>query len=188
MGVARLVRADFTHRRPARPARALLVHRSRAPPGAGTPETVRFATVPRPARETIAAALDAGVEAPWVTGDEAYGQDPWLHAALGARGTGCVLAVACSTGVRINHGRTPSVRSPSPAACPPPPGSGREQPRSDPVGRPGDTPSARRGPRPTGPDRARGSCTGPPGADAARHQPDTATTDDAPPTNLPDGR
>ncbi len=35
-------------------------------------ETVRFATEPRPAREMIAATLDAGVEAPWVTGDEAY--------------------------------------------------------------------------------------------------------------------
>ncbi|MFF9591651.1 transposase [Streptomyces sp. NPDC014646] len=39
---------------------------------AGMSETVRFATEPRPAREMIAVALDAGVEAPWVTGDEAY--------------------------------------------------------------------------------------------------------------------
>ncbi|MDQ0847374.1 SRSO17 transposase [Streptomyces sp. V1I6] len=54
----------------------------------------------------IAATLDAGVKAPWVTGDEAYGQDPQLRAALEARGTGYVLAVACSTRVRINSGRT----------------------------------------------------------------------------------
>ncbi|SDP56644.1 hypothetical protein SAMN04487981_1274 [Streptomyces sp. cf386] len=54
----------------------------------------------------IAAALDAGVTASWVTGDEAYGQDPRLRALLEARGTGYVLAVACSTRVRINHGRT----------------------------------------------------------------------------------
>lgn len=74
---------------------------------AGIPGTVRFATKPRLAWEMIAAALDAGVEAAWVTGDEAYGQDPQLRAALEARGTGYVLAVACSTRVRINHGRTP---------------------------------------------------------------------------------
>ncbi|GHE64724.1 hypothetical protein GCM10017771_88320 [Streptomyces capitiformicae] len=55
----------------------------------------------------IAAALDAGVKARWVTGDEVYGQDPQLLAALEARGTGYVMAVACSTRVRINHGRTP---------------------------------------------------------------------------------
>lgn len=54
----------------------------------------------------ITATLDAGVQAPWVTGGEAYGQDPQLRAALKARGTGYVMAVACSTPVWINHGRT----------------------------------------------------------------------------------
>ncbi len=36
----------------------------------------------------IVAALDAGVTASWVTGDEAYGQDPQLRARLsrGAKG------------------------------------------------------------------------------------------------------
>ncbi|MFF3911717.1 transposase [Streptomyces sp. NPDC001848] len=43
-----------------------------------------------------------------MTDDEAYGQDPQLHAALKARGIGYVLAVACSTRVRINYGRTPA--------------------------------------------------------------------------------
>lgn len=65
----------------------------------------------RPSRvrawEMIAAALDAGVEARWVTGDEAYGQDPQLRAALEARRTGYVMAVACSTRVWINQSRTP---------------------------------------------------------------------------------
>lgn len=70
---------------------------------AGIPETVQLATKPRLASEMIAAALDAGITAPWVTGDEAYGQDPRLRAALEARGTGYVLAVACSMRVRINH-------------------------------------------------------------------------------------
>ncbi|MFF0448092.1 IS701 family transposase [Streptomyces sp. NPDC004609] len=74
---------------------------------AGIPDEVQFATKPRLAWDMIAAALDAGVKAPWVTGDEAYGQDPHLRAALEARGTGYVLAVARSTRVRINHGRTP---------------------------------------------------------------------------------
>jgi len=74
---------------------------------AGIPETVRFATKPRLAWEMIAAALDAEVEAAWVTADEAYGQDPQLRADLEARGTGYVMAVACSTRVRINSGRTP---------------------------------------------------------------------------------
>ncbi|MFE0728943.1 IS701 family transposase [Streptomyces antibioticus] len=74
---------------------------------AGISDEVQFQTKPRLAWEMIAATLDAGVEAPWVTGDEAYGQDPQLRAAVEARGTGYVMAVACSTRVRINHGRTP---------------------------------------------------------------------------------
>jgi SRSO17 transposase len=74
---------------------------------AGIPEEVQFATKPRLAWEMIVSALEAGVKARWVTGDEAYGQDPQLRAALEARGTGYVMAVACSTRVRINQGRTP---------------------------------------------------------------------------------
>lgn len=73
---------------------------------AGIPETVEFATKPRLAEEMITAALDAGIAASWVTGDEAYGQDPHVRTVLEARGTGYVLAVACSARVRINHGRT----------------------------------------------------------------------------------
>lgn len=41
-----------------------------------------------------------------MTGDEAYGQDPGLRALLESREVGYVLAVACSTRVRINQGRT----------------------------------------------------------------------------------
>ncbi|WP_443070392.1 IS701 family transposase [Streptomyces sp. QHH-9511] len=74
---------------------------------AGVPDEVRFATKPRLAWEMIAAALGARVEARWVTGDEAYGQDPQLRAALEARRTGYVMAVACSTRVWTNQGRTP---------------------------------------------------------------------------------
>ncbi|MFF4686295.1 IS701 family transposase [Streptomyces sp. NPDC001307] len=75
---------------------------------AGVPDELEFATKPRLAERMIAAALDAGVAASWVTGDEAYGQDPYLRAGLEARRIGYVLAVACTTRVRINHGRTPA--------------------------------------------------------------------------------
>ena len=43
----------------------------------------------------LSRALDAGVPASWVTGDEVYGADPKLRACLEARGIGYVLAVAC---------------------------------------------------------------------------------------------
>ncbi|MGW3214527.1 IS701 family transposase [Streptomyces parvus] len=56
--------------------------------GAGIHETVEFATKPRLAGEMFTAALDAGIAASWVTGDEAYGQDPRLRTVLEARGTG----------------------------------------------------------------------------------------------------
>ncbi|MET9869565.1 IS701 family transposase [Streptomyces sp. NPDC006386] len=74
---------------------------------AGVPEDLPFATKPRLAEEMIFTALDAGVTASWVTGDEAYGQDPQLRARLERIGIGYVMAVACSTRVRINQGRTP---------------------------------------------------------------------------------
>ncbi len=77
---------------------------------AGIPQKVQFATKPRLAAEMTETVLDAGISASWVTGDEAYGQDPHLRNALGARGIGYVLAVACSTRVRINQGRT-SIRA-----------------------------------------------------------------------------
>ncbi|MFI6673114.1 IS701 family transposase, partial [Streptomyces sp. NPDC050481] len=73
---------------------------------AGVPDQAEFATKPTLAGQMIAAALDAGIDASWVTGDEAYGQDPGLRALLESRRTGYVLAVACSTRVRINQGRT----------------------------------------------------------------------------------
>lgn len=73
---------------------------------AGVPEDVVFTTKPRLALQMIEQALDAGVSTSWVTGDEAYGQDPGLRAGLEAHGVGYVLAVSCATRVRINQGRT----------------------------------------------------------------------------------
>ena len=63
---------------------------------AGVPDEVEFATKPALAREMITRALDAGVPAWWVAGDEVYGADPGLRAELERRGVGYVLAVACS--------------------------------------------------------------------------------------------
>ncbi|MGW3269604.1 IS701 family transposase [Streptomyces sp. NPDC001056] len=73
---------------------------------AGVPNQVEFATKPALAGQMITAALDAGIGASRVAGDEAYGQDPGLRALLESRHIGYVLAVACSTRVRINQGRT----------------------------------------------------------------------------------
>jgi SRSO17 transposase len=63
---------------------------------AGIPAMTAFATKPRLARAMIARALDAGIPAGWVTGDEVYGADPGLRADLEGRRTGYVLAVAAS--------------------------------------------------------------------------------------------
>jgi SRSO17 transposase len=68
---------------------------------AGVPGQVGFATKPALAQAMLARALDAGVPAGWVAGDEVYGADPRLRAELEARGVGYVLAVACDHRVRI---------------------------------------------------------------------------------------
>jgi SRSO17 transposase len=62
---------------------------------AGVPDQVGFATKPKLATAMICRALDAGVPAAWVTGDEVYGANPGLRAELEARQIGYVLAVAC---------------------------------------------------------------------------------------------
>lgn len=83
---------------------------------AGIPEDVRFATKPQLAGRMIAAALDAGVQCAWVTGDEVYGADPRLRAELEARGVGYVLAVArdhrVSTGIGPRRAADLAVRLP----------------------------------------------------------------------------
>jgi SRSO17 transposase len=71
---------------------------------AGVPEDVEFATKPALARTMLARALDAGVPAGWIAGDEVYGADPQLRADLHARGVGYVLAVACTHRVRTAAG------------------------------------------------------------------------------------
>src|SRR4051812_9775198 len=61
---------------------------------AGVPADVGFATKPALATAMLTGALDAGVPAGWVAGDEVYGADPDLRAQLEARRVGYVLAVA----------------------------------------------------------------------------------------------
>jgi SRSO17 transposase len=73
---------------------------------AGIPTDVAFATKPRLALDMISAAVDAGLPASWVTGDEVYGSDPELRAGLESRGLGYVLAIGCNRRVAVNHGRT----------------------------------------------------------------------------------
>jgi DDE superfamily endonuclease len=66
---------------------------------AGAPDQVGFATKPALATKVLTRALEAGVPAAWVTGDEVYGADPGLRAELEARGIGYVLVVACDHSV-----------------------------------------------------------------------------------------
>jgi SRSO17 transposase len=60
---------------------------------AGVPDEVGFATKPELAMRMIGRALDAGVPAGWVTGDEVYGQHGGLRRMLEERGMPYVLAV-----------------------------------------------------------------------------------------------
>lgn len=61
---------------------------------AGVPAETVFATKPALALQMIISALDAGVSASFVAGDEVYGNDPKLAAALQERQIGYVLAVS----------------------------------------------------------------------------------------------
>ena len=71
---------------------------------AGIPARHQFATKPALARSMLTRALDAGVPAAWVTGDEVYGADPRLRAELEARAIGYVLAVACDHRIATGAG------------------------------------------------------------------------------------
>jgi SRSO17 transposase len=60
---------------------------------AGVPEDVEFLTKPALAAGMLTRALNAGVPARWVAGDEVYGADPVLRAELENHRVGYVLAV-----------------------------------------------------------------------------------------------
>jgi SRSO17 transposase len=71
---------------------------------AGIPGTVGFATKPQLAARMIGRALDAGVAASWVAGDEVYGGNPHLRTALERWQLGYVLAVACDHQITTHAG------------------------------------------------------------------------------------
>ncbi len=72
---------------------------------AGLGDKTEFATKPQLAARMITRFLDAGHRAAWVAGDEVYGGNPTLRAALEERGTDYVLAVACSHEVTTGAGK-----------------------------------------------------------------------------------
>jgi SRSO17 transposase len=63
---------------------------------AGVPDEVNFATKPALATQMITAALDGGMPAGWVAGDEVYGADPELRQRLQQRGIGYVLGIGAN--------------------------------------------------------------------------------------------
>lgn len=72
---------------------------------AGVPRDTTFATKPALARAMLDRALDAGVPAAWVTGDEVYGNDRQLCGALEERRQPYVLAVTCQRRVFYDGAR-----------------------------------------------------------------------------------
>ncbi|MFG2560301.1 IS701 family transposase [Streptomyces sp. NPDC048496] len=72
---------------------------------AGLGDQNPFATKPELAARMIDRFLDAGHRAPWVAGDEVYGGNPKLRAALEERGCGYVLAVARTHEVPTRAGK-----------------------------------------------------------------------------------
>jgi SRSO17 transposase len=75
---------------------------------AGVPAGVRFRTKPQLAQAMLERALDAGVPAGWVTGDEVYGGDRRLRAWLEERGVAHVLAVKATEPLWALAGRGPA--------------------------------------------------------------------------------
>lgn len=77
---------------------------------AGVPEAVTFATKPQLAQVMLQRALEAGVPAAWVTGDEVYGGDRRLRIWLEEQEQPFVLAIACDEPLWCNVGSGPEQR------------------------------------------------------------------------------
>jgi SRSO17 transposase len=75
---------------------------------AGLPCDIGFLTKPALATGMLTRALNAGVEARWVAGDEVYGADPALRAELEAYRVGYVLAIGCDRRVPTGAGSIPA--------------------------------------------------------------------------------
>jgi SRSO17 transposase len=85
----------------------------------GVPADMDFATKPALSRQMIARALDAGVAARWVAGDEVYGADPRLRGELETRGVGYVLAVGSDRRVVTEPASCAPTRQPAPCRAEP---------------------------------------------------------------------
>ena len=70
---------------------------------AGVPVDIEFLTKPALATGMLTRALNAGVPARWVAGDEVYGADPTLRAELELRRIGYVLAIGRDRRVRTHE-------------------------------------------------------------------------------------
>jgi SRSO17 transposase len=71
---------------------------------AGIPADTQFATKPALATAMITRAVQAGVPAAWVAGDEVYGADPHLRRTVRAHGLGYVLQIAANRRVPTHAG------------------------------------------------------------------------------------
>jgi len=71
---------------------------------AGIPATTGFATKPALATAMISRAVQAGVPAAWVAGDEVYGADPELRRTVREHGLGYVLQTAANRRVPTDAG------------------------------------------------------------------------------------
>jgi SRSO17 transposase len=69
---------------------------------AHVPETAAFATKPQVAKAMVLRALESGLPVAWVTGDEVYGGDYHLRAALEAREQPYALTVSAKQTVCVN--------------------------------------------------------------------------------------
>jgi SRSO17 transposase len=72
---------------------------------AGLPENLGFKTKPQLAAELLDEVAAEGCCPPWVTGDEVYGRDTKLRAAIEAHRTGYVLKIPCSFRVTLPTGQ-----------------------------------------------------------------------------------
>ncbi|MFI6935630.1 transposase [Streptomyces sp. NPDC050287] len=73
-------------------------------PKAGVPADIEFLTKPALATGMICRALNAGVPARWIAGDEVYGADPALRDELEIRRVGYVPAIGCDRRVPTAFG------------------------------------------------------------------------------------
>lgn len=73
---------------------------------AGVPAEVCFATKPQLARPMLERALEGGIPAAWVVGDEVYGQDSSLRRWLEQRGQPYVLAVTSQHRIGVDFRQT----------------------------------------------------------------------------------